>query len=296
MRGPRRRAFTLIELLVVISIIGVLIALLIPAVQSARSAARRSQCQNNLKQIGLAISAYLNGHNVFPMSGVAGFGRGVNHSCFAMILAELDQQPIYDSYNFLIENYDRANSTAVGTKISTYLCPDVSLPTTPFPSENVRKVDGTNYPVGSAFARNHYGANWGGSWTPLGDDFTQTKSGFRGIMMMVRVQTPRGPTSCLRPQDIRDGLSNTLLVGEKRDSQGWGVGGYAGSEFDVGPTPLPVDSPDTRMILSGSYHPGLVNFALADGSVKLIRDTIDRKTWYALITRDGREVVKSDAY
>ena len=168
-----RRAFTLIELLVVIAIIGVLIALLVPAVQSARGAARRMQCQNNLKQIGVALTSYLTSRNVFPMSAVAGTGHGVNQSCFALILPELDQRPLYNAYNFNVENYDLANRTVVSTVISTLLCPETPLPTDPIPSEKFQSADGkTTYPAGSLFARSHYAANWGGSQNTLGEDFT----------------------------------------------------------------------------------------------------------------------------
>jgi len=295
-RGGRSQArgFTLIELLVVISIIGVLIALLIPAVQSARSAAYRAGCQNNLRQIGLAINAYLAERNVFPMSSTAGAGRGVNHSGLAMILPELEQRSLFDAYNFRWENHATANRTAVGTKLSIYLCPANPLESTSTPSEQVRQADGTFYPAGSVFARNHYAANWGGSQAALGEDFTQTKSNYRGVMMTVRVASPRGLTYCVRAQDVRDGLSQTILVGEKRDGQGWGVGGYAGSEFDVAVSPVLPDSPSIRTIVTGSYHPGQAQFLLCDGSVRPLRDSIDRKIWYALLTRDGRETIRGD--
>jgi prepilin-type N-terminal cleavage/methylation domain-containing protein/prepilin-type processing-associated H-X9-DG protein len=296
-----RRAFTLIELLVVIAIIGVLIALLVPAVQSARGAARRMQCQNNLKQIGIALTSYLTSHNVFPMSAVAGTGHGVNQSCFALILPELEQRPIYNAYNFNVENYDPANRTVVGVTISTLLCPETPLPTDPIPSENYQSADGkTTYPAGSRFARSHYAANWGGSQNTLGEDFTNwptaKKGSYRGVMMTVKAVGPKGPTSCLRSQDVRDGFANTVLVGEKRDGQGWDVGGYAGSEFDVGPTPyLVTDDPLLRMVFPGSFHPGQTHFVFCDGSVRPLRATMDKKTWYAVITRDGREVISADA-
>jgi prepilin-type N-terminal cleavage/methylation domain-containing protein/prepilin-type processing-associated H-X9-DG protein len=292
-----RRAFTLIELLVVIAIIGVLTALLVPAVQSARSAARRAQCQNNLKQIGIALTSYLTSRNVLPMSAVAGTGHGVYQSFFAMILPELEQRQMYNAYNFSVENYDPGNTTVVGTQISTLLCPETPLPTDPIASNAVQKADGTTYPAGSAFARSHYAANWGGSQNTLGDDFTKTKTNYRGVMMTVKVITPRGPTACLRAQDIRDGQANTIMVGEKRDSQGWDVGGYAGSEFDVGPSPhLATDDPLLRMVFSGSFHASQTHFLFCDGSVHPLRSTLDKNTWYALITRDGREVISADAY
>jgi prepilin-type N-terminal cleavage/methylation domain-containing protein/prepilin-type processing-associated H-X9-DG protein len=292
-----RRAFTLIELLVVIAIIGVLVALLVPAVQSARGAARRMQCQNNLKQIGVALMSYLGQRNVLPMSAVAGAGRGVNQTCFALILPELEQRPLHGAYNFMIENFDPANRSVVATRISTYLCPETPLETDNLASELIRKADNTTYPAGSAFARSSYGANWGGSQGPLGDDFTKAKGSYRGVMLTVRVVGPKGPTGCVRTQDVRDGMANTILVGEKRDSQGWNVGGFAGSEFDMGPSPyFASDDPLLRMIFAGSFHPGQTHFLFCDGSVRPLRATTNRDTWYALSTRDGREVVGADSY
>ena len=107
-----RRAFTLIELLVVIAIIGVLVGLLVPAVQSARSAAHRTQCLNNLKQLALAVNSYLTSRDVLPMSAVAGQGHGLNQSCFAMILPEIEEGPLFNAYNFLVENYDPISALA----------------------------------------------------------------------------------------------------------------------------------------------------------------------------------------
>ena len=188
-----RRAFTLIELLVVIAIIGVLVGLLMPAVQSARAAARRAQCQNNLKQIGVALSSYLSRRNVLPMSAVAGTGHGINQSCFALILPHLEQQPMYNAYNFIVENYDPANSTVVGTKISTLHVPgDAPADRQPGLRARSRRFDGTFYPAGSSFARCNYAANWGGSQNTLGSDYTTTKGAYKGVMMTVKVVAPAG--------------------------------------------------------------------------------------------------------
>jgi prepilin-type N-terminal cleavage/methylation domain-containing protein/prepilin-type processing-associated H-X9-DG protein len=292
-----RRAFTLIELLVVIAIIGALVALLLPAVQSARSAARRAHCQNNLKQLGVALNSYLSARNVFPMSAVAGNPHGLNQSCFVMVLPDLEQRPLYNAYNFLVENYDPSNITVVGVQIATFLCPENPLPTSPVPSAQVLTSLATSYPAGSAFARNHYAANWGGSYSSYGQDFTNTYGAYRGVMMTVQVMGKKGATSCIRPQNIVDGVSNTILVGEKRDSQGWDVGGYAGSEFDVGPSPvLTGDDPVLRQTYTSSYHTGMAQFTFCDGSVKSLRSTMNRLSWYALITRDGKEIVSQDSY
>ncbi len=308
-----RRAFTLIELLVVIAIIGVLVGLLVPAVQSARSAARRAQCQNNLKQIGIALSSYLSQRNVLPMSAVAGTGHGNNQSCFLLIMPELEQRPLYAAYNFFVENYDPANTTVVGTVISTFLCPETPLSTDNLPSAQIQQFVGTTislYPAGSSFAKCNYAANWGGSQNPLGSDYTTTESktslgAYLGVMMTVQARTTLGTTTtCIRAQDIRDGMANTLMVGEKRDSQGWNVGGYAGSRFDVGPSPyfpanyLNVAPNDTfsPMVFPGSFHASQTYFVFCDGSVHPLRSTIDKATWYALTTRYGREIISTDAY
>jgi prepilin-type N-terminal cleavage/methylation domain-containing protein/prepilin-type processing-associated H-X9-DG protein len=291
-----RRAFTLIELLVVIAIIGVLVGLLLPAVQSARAAARRTQCQSNLRQLAIAFNSYLSTQTILPMSAVAGPGHGVNQSCFAMILPEIEQNPLFDAYNFLVENYDPSNTTVVATRIATLLCPENPLTREPMASDQIWTAWGTKYPPGSAFARNHYGANWGGSYSNYGDDFTYTNRSYRGVMMTVVVEGPRGKTGCIRAQNIIDGLSNTILLGEKRDSQGWNVGGYAGSEFDVGPTPVMSGDPILQRSYTCSYHTGQAHFAFCDGSVKPLRATMNRATWYAVITRDGKEVISADSY
>ena len=135
--GRGRRGFTLIELLVVIAIIGVLVSLLLPAVQSAREAARRSQCVNNLKQMGLALQNYLDSMRSFPMGVVA---RNVvdcarrDHTAFTMMLPYIEQQAIYNAINF---DYAAANTqggvhagatnfTAMSAQIAVYVCPSDS--------------------------------------------------------------------------------------------------------------------------------------------------------------------------
>src|SRR6476620_2292042 len=129
-----RRAFTLVELLVVIAIIGVLVALLLPAVQQAREAARRSSCQNNMKQIGLAIAQYELSKKVFPPSNtdevfVWDDGKSaLNHSWASVIMPYVEESALQDRINFKISALENANQPAAGTIVPTYRCPSYTGP------------------------------------------------------------------------------------------------------------------------------------------------------------------------
>ncbi|HEY2157028.1 MAG TPA: DUF1559 domain-containing protein [Isosphaeraceae bacterium] len=326
----RRRAFTLIELLVVISIIAVLIALLLPAVQMAREAARAAQCKNNLKQIGLAMQNYHTGRNVMPMSTTVGNGHGLNHSVFTLLLPQLEQSNVYASYNVMVENFDPSNSTAVSTVISSFVCPSMPNPmpkagsTIIFDVPYSQVTAAGTYPATAtwSFAPGHYAANWGGVHpTPYGDprvyaatgtaNYVTKVGGFRGVMMDVTVNygpvgpTPAGTSRCWALEQIKDGTVNTIAFGEKRDGFGWAVGGYGGSDLDVyltptydEPTPTGNNPPPPSFAIaySGSYHPGGAHFAFCDGSVRWLKSTTSQPIWYALTTRDGKEVVSADSF
>jgi prepilin-type N-terminal cleavage/methylation domain-containing protein/prepilin-type processing-associated H-X9-DG protein len=301
----KRRAFTLIELLVVISIIGVLVALLLPAVQSAREAARAAQCKNNLKQIGLALQAYHADRNILPMSNTQGVGHGNNHSVLTLLLPYLEQQPLYSAYNFSLENYDAANTTVVSTALAAYVCPSVPQVITRRPASQIPILapQGGFYPGSSQFSINHYAANWGGVRpAPNADpraDFSTTNGMYRGPMLTVQSVIPnnKGITKCYRLEQLADGTTNTIAFGEKKDGLGWAVGGFGGSEFDVWTSPMYSDpNPNWTYVYTGSYHPGGVHFLFCDGSVRVLKSTLAKATFYALITRDGKEVISSDAY
>jgi prepilin-type N-terminal cleavage/methylation domain-containing protein len=200
--AEKRSAFTLLELLVVVSIIGILVALVLPAVQSAREAARRIQCQNNLRQIGLALHAYVASNRSFPLNwgsprvdplrGRPYYVTGRPYSALTRLLPFLEQEPLFASINFNVETFPAENGsvfpfpqniTAYGTNITGYLCPS----------------DGISTPHGCSY-RGNYG---------IGPDFAPTRQSFdsgNGFYMF---------PGALGPQSFPDGLSHTVAYGER---------------------------------------------------------------------------------
>ncbi len=211
-----RRGFTLIELLVVIAIIGVLIALLLPAVQAAREAARRAQCTNNLKQIGLALANYESANGSYPPGAMAydpnsriDCGARRNHTMFALILPYLESKTVYDAINFAVPANNNngpygipnvggsaINSTAYNTKIAGYLCPSDLMKTT--------------NPGSPGYSQSSYAGVQGNRdlwhyWysCPASPSSYGQPDGMFGFDYTYRVS------------DVQDGLSNTMFVGEQ---------------------------------------------------------------------------------
>jgi prepilin-type N-terminal cleavage/methylation domain-containing protein/prepilin-type processing-associated H-X9-DG protein len=178
----RRRAFTLIELLVVIAIIAVLIALLLPAVQAAREAARRSQCVNNLKQLGLALHNYVSSNDTLPPAGgvdTAGKTASAlvpqNASSKVRLLGFIEQQALYNAYNFMVGDIFSTgrflNFTVAGTQVGSFLCPSDPNPGntgTVYQVTTSLHVGCSNYPVNGGSNRQYYGGKTNGTAWWLG--------------------------------------------------------------------------------------------------------------------------------
>jgi prepilin-type N-terminal cleavage/methylation domain-containing protein/prepilin-type processing-associated H-X9-DG protein len=213
----RRRGFTLIELLVVIAIIAVLIALLLPAVQAAREAARRAQCVNNLKQIGLAIANYENAHGILPI-GV--FGASIydvppcdqsspisNHktvNAFALILPYLEATAQYNSINFYVSAAYGRNSTGYNTKLAVYVCPS-DIPSTP------NDVTKGLLPT----PQTSYALNIGVTEVIMYGFYNTSGTAVPGCEALPQGDGPFNKNYCYTFAAITDGLSNTILVGER---------------------------------------------------------------------------------
>ena len=296
------RGFTLVELLVVIAIIGILIALLLPAVQAAREAARRMQCTNNLKQLALATHNYSDTFRVFPAGTTIDYThpetcsvdcRGT--SMYVSLLPYFEQGAVEQVYD-----YDRKNKwlnqLRAGelntTRLATYLCPSQG------------KWD-------EYIPRRDYFGCLGG------------KTGTRGWRGMVFEDGAFFLNSFIAFRDLQDGSSSTLAVGESVHPSKWGAGAGYGDPDVGGPatwwlggatrkndsasfssgrilrsTMHPINS-DIRPIADnydndvpfGSRHPGGANFACCDGHVVFIGETIDWRVYQGLSTRSGAETV-----
>ena len=326
-RSPRAVGFTLIELLVVIAIIGVLVALLLPAVQQAREAARRTQCTNNMKQIGLALHNYHDVHNVFPPAYVIKpGGGGINGPpdpvsrdagpgwAWGMILLPyLDQGALYNSFDQIHPCWDPVNAASALTQVNVYLCPSATKSDRPFDVK-----DGSTPPVTLAtFARSCYVASAGQDepWAHTSDNYEADAEALGW--------NPIGPfyrNSRTRVRDVTDGLSNTVFVGEHHpvvsDTTWVGVvpgalvcpnpafafttceaGGvlvscHSGPCTTVNPPQIhPPNSPLCAVCQMYAQHHGGCNVLLGDGSVRFVTEAIDQLTWAALSSMAEGETV-----
>jgi prepilin-type N-terminal cleavage/methylation domain-containing protein len=304
------RAFTLIELLVVIAIIAILIALLLPAVQQAREAARRTQCRNNMHQMGLALHNYHDAHSCFPPGVISGFGGvmcsypncsnlnwpSINVATWAaLILPFMDETAIYNAINFSQASVAGtaaiavANETAGCQGLAQYMCPTAGDPT----------------------------INWGESWWPDNQGASISYGAVRGSAPSSTNPDTGifGPCTRTRMRDVRDGTSNTFLVGEARDflrpyyNIGWlsptfgalrsaraclAMAGINSPRCNLSATDA---STLKRCMMSfGSQHEGGAFFVFADGQARFISENVDLTVFQSLCTRACNELVDDEDY
>ena len=301
---PVVRGFTLVELLVVITIIGILIALLLPAIQAAREAARRTQCTNNLKQWGLAMANYESQYGVFPYgirhpcTVAAGYSETLRYTFVPSLWPFMEQVNLFVQYDFKSGFFTTANLALEAQPVALYYCPSDRQAMWTADSCKPR-------------CRGNYVVNWGYC------DYVQSSpAGFK--------IGPFGPGRQRSVADVKDGLSNTMFMGEVVQSPNDSDFDYRGDFFndDVGAaqfmsynTPnsgldlldfCKTDSNDAVMpcstqtttyyVTSRSKHSGGVNVAFGDGSVRFFSDSIGMDTWRALSSMAGDEIVSGNSY
>jgi prepilin-type N-terminal cleavage/methylation domain-containing protein/prepilin-type processing-associated H-X9-DG protein len=300
-----RRGFTLIELLVAISIVGILFAMLLPAVQAAREAARRAGCANNLKQLGLALHGYHDALGSFPMGYVAArdpdpYQTTPGWGWAAMILPHLEQSSLVNTANFSLPVERPDNLTTRITDVGAFICPADRNPG----RYVAARADGT--PVG-LFQTNSYAACYGAGLAI--DDQPGSGNGIFRRNFVVRLA------------DILDGTDNTIALGERgaclvrtpwvgapsqavssftpnSSVQGYPDGALGhGAELVVAHVDeILFNGPGTGPDDFYSPHPVGGNFVFADGSVRFVRDTIALPVLRALCTRAQGEIIGADAY
>jgi prepilin-type N-terminal cleavage/methylation domain-containing protein/prepilin-type processing-associated H-X9-DG protein len=319
----RRRGFTLIELLVVISIIAVLIALLLPAVQAAREAGRRSQCVNNLKQLALGVANYESANGSYPSAELDGYyedyaSQTVHNgpSVFISLLSQLEQSSLFNAWNFSCSWRSGANITVASTQLSFLMCPSDSQVAMRTPL-NAGFFTGT-YPYSGTdngtFTQTHnsYAGNTGLYYSdyrgatltdPCYPAFVASASGTiigDGVVTIASINDGLSNTFLFSEQGFGFITNNPASGGNQAGTRSWQTGFFYDSEFDAeypinayrrldySAFPVGYLTAGDWVVLESvsSYHPGGANFAFCDGSVKFIKETIASWSPYNTATGD----------
>ena len=307
MRCRNRVGFTLVELLVVIAIIGILVALLLPAVQAAREAARRIQCSNNLKQLGLAFHNYHVSHKRLPLSGMYWHSSG-QLGWTSLVLPFIEQGVIYDKLSFddigdPEDVPDPHKGWAGANAIEVYLCPSADT------------YDRQVQPAAEAYT-NHYYTILGPIGTNPGGSAYKTNN--TGVAYWEEAIEGLGWRNGSKLTDAMDGTSNTYMIGEGSwgntdELCGW-VGMYhpwvlcmwntqitgrsvwyaaRHVRYPINSVPLYFCEPFTDHPF-GSHHPGGTHFAMGDASVQFVSETIDNAVYLAKASRSGGELTGAE--
>jgi prepilin-type N-terminal cleavage/methylation domain-containing protein/prepilin-type processing-associated H-X9-DG protein len=268
MAKRRPAGFSLVELLVVITIIGMLVALLLPAVQAAREAARRATCLNNLHQIGLGLQNYHSVHASFPPGCIQPafmISNGRQFAWSALLLPYIEQQPLSTAIDFSQPCYAAVNAAPAAVVLSMYVCPS-----------NARS---------SAWVEGRAATDYSGLY---GENIPPHPAGWvaeNGMMVY---------DQAFRIRDVTDGTSNTLIVAENSRfpvlaGDQW-INGLNIMDADYAINYIP-PNPQLWEHDIRSEHPGGANAALCDGSARFLSETLDVNTLKAILTRAGGEVV-----
>ena len=314
----KRNAFTLVELLVVIAIIGILVALLLPAIQAAREAARRTECSNNLKQIGLAMHNYHDTYQSFCYGANAGWGHGWH----LYLLPFMEEQAIYDRTPEPWNDsgwWGGTDPRSLGLiEIARSVVKGYKCPSDPAPAVENRSINGlTNRAIGSYLGNDGSKARWDSVWEMRNGNGVLRPARFN---INHRTSSPNPP---IRFASITDGTANTLMVAEAPYSASSGdalplcsicdryyhyhmnIDSGNGSDFSeiLGSTYYPINQafePSTTVVPKnsnarecafGSFHPGGCNVVMCDGSTRFANESMDLTLWRALGSRNGRETI-----
>ena len=306
----RRSGFTLVELLVVIAIIGILVALLLPAVQQARAAARRTQCTNNLRQIGLGMLNYESALGSFP-PGQKKFCSGANCEAVAwsgFFLAYIEERGIHDQIDFKLSLTDPINRPAFTSQISSYLCPSTGIRNQSRDGDFVGLFPAHRFGLpenkGGGYACIDYFGNAGPDKDrihPSGQRYGSNRG------MLLEIENGRLEARTVKMRKIVDGTSKTMLVGEAtgRGTNGVKLTGAWGSGWntaEVNNQPNAVNDPDDgQEILARkkdeiySDHQGGAHTLYCDGSVHFLGDETDLAVVLSICSRNGKEGLEAEA-